>query len=418
MFILNEDQQKAKERLVEFIDGNDTKPIILTGSAGTGKTATINQVISQICELERLDGIVGNENERARKWYFTATTNKAKQAIQSGLPNQEVTTIHSLLGLRPYRGTLIRPKNAKDKIDNSRAVIIIDEASYIDEKLLEFINKHVPTQVKIIYIGDANQLTPVKSTNCPVFEQGYEMLKLTTLVRQTNAPKIGIICEEFKAFIESNGTIPFPIVRLSDEIMHLSSDSFNKLIEDVFITNNGLTLDNRVLAGTNALVNFHNTKLFGLANGRTELLPGDIVVSNNYVKGIKTDEEVLIINKVPYITSIPDCNGTRFTVESMTASVDVYVPDNQKKATAVLESILDAEDSIHASEANELYAAKADLRPMYSCTVHKSQGSTFKNVYIDLSSLAYVKDKVALARLLYVSFSRASEKIYLTGDIT
>lgn len=417
MIILNEDQQKAKERLVEFIDGNDTKPIILTGSAGTGKTATITQVISQIKELERLDGIVGDENERARKWFFTATTNKAKQAIQTGLPNQEVNTIHSLLGLRPYRGNLIRPKNAQDRIGNQRAVLIIDECSYIDAKLLEFINTYVPSKVKIIYIGDANQLTPVKSTTCPVFEQGYELIKLTTLVRQTNAPKIGAICEEFKAFIESNGTTPFPAVKLSDEIMHLSSADFNKKVEDVFITNEGLTLHNRVLAGTNAIVNHHNTNLFGLANGRTELLPGDIVVSNNYVKGIKTDEEVLITAKAPFTTSIPDCNGTTFTVETMQASVDVYVPDNQKKATAVLESILDAEDSIHASEANELYNAKADLRPMYACTVHKSQGSTFKNVYIDLSSLAYVRDKVALARLLYVSFSRASEKIYLTGDI-
>lgn len=417
MNTLNQEQKVAKDRLVSFLNSKTESRIILTGSGGTGKTFTISNVMKDIEKLDKLAGVIDSASPKYRPWYFTATTNKAKQAIQMCLPYQQVDTIHSLLSLRPFRGNLVKAKNFTNKLAFN-SILVIDECSYIDEKLLSFIDELVPKSVKIIYVGDANQLTPVKSTTCPVFHQGYEELKLTTLVRQTNAPLIGQISDEFKRFIESDGQIDFPKISLSNEISHMSSSDFDALIEKVFIHDEGLTLHNRVLAGTNAVVNKHNTHLFGLANGRTELVAGDTVVSNNFVKGIKTDEEVIILNKAPYLSSIDGCNGTTFTVQSMSQTTDVYVPDKPKKASKTVIDILDAEDSLDKTEALELYDAMADLRPMYASTIHKSQGSTFENVYIDLGSLSYVRDKVALARLLYVAISRASKHVYLTGDIS
>lgn len=415
--MLNSEQKIAKDRLVSYLNSTTENRIILTGGGGTGKSYTISQVKSDLDKLLKLSAVIDSTKVSNRHWFFSATTNKAKQAIQMYLPNQEVSTIHSLLGLRPFRGHLTKSKNFANGIPDS-SIIVIDEASYIDSKLLTFIDELVPKSVKVIYVGDANQLTPVKSTTCPVFHQGYEELKLTTLVRQTNAPLIGELSSEFKEYIESEGKLDFPKISLSNEISHMSSQDFNALIEKVFIQDNGLTLHNRVLAGTNAVVNKHNTHLFGLANGRTELVAGDTVVSNNYVKGIKTDEEVIILSKSPYLSSIANCNGTVFSIQSMTHSTDVYVPDSHKKASKAITDILDAPESLDKAEALELYTAMADLRPMYASTIHKSQGSTFENVYIDLSSLSYVRDKVALARLLYVAISRASKHVYLTGDIT
>lgn len=415
--MLNPEQKIAKDRLVSYLNNTTENRIILTGSGGTGKTFTISQVMSDINKLLKLTAVIDSTKVNHRSWYFSATTNKAKQAIQRCLPNQEVDTIHSLLGLRPFRGNLVKSKNFTSKLTPG-SILVIDEASYIDSKLLSFIDELVPKSVKVIYVGDANQLTPVKSTTCPVFHQGYEELKLTTLVRQTNAPLIGELSREFKDYIESNGQLDFPKISLSNEISHLSTSDFNALIEKVFIQDNGLTLHNRVLAGTNAVVNKHNSHLFGLANGRTELVAGDTVVSNNYVKGIKTDEEVIILSKSPYLSSIANCNGTVFSIQSMTHSTDVYVPDSHKMASKAITDILDAPESSDKTEALELYVAMADLRPMYASTIHKSQGSTFENVYIDLSSLSYVRDKIALARLLYVAISRASKHVYLTGDIS
>ena len=415
--MLNPEQKIAKDRLISFLNSKTENRIILTGGGGTGKSFTISTVRKDLEKLTKLSAVIDSTSAKQRQWHFTATTNKAKQAIQMYLPNQEVSTIHSLLGLRPFRGHLTKSKNFTSKLSPG-SILVIDEASYIDGKLLSFIDELVPKSVKVIYVGDANQLTPVKSTTCPVFHQGYEELKLTTLVRQTNAPLIGELSSEFKEYIESNGQLDFPKISLSNEISHMSSQDFNALIEKVFIHDNGLTLHNRVLAGTNAVVNKHNSHLFGLANGRTELVAGDTVVSNNYVKGIKTDEEVIILNKAPYLSSIDGCNGTIFTVQSMSQTTEVYVPDSHKMASKVITDILDAPESLDKTGALELYDAMADLRPMYASTIHKSQGSTFENVYIDLGSLSYVRDKIALARLLYVAISRASKHVYLTGDIT
>lgn len=415
--MLNTEQKIAKDRLISFLNSKTENRIILTGGGGTGKSFTISTVRKDLEKLTKLSAVIDSTSVKQRQWHFTATTNKAKQAIQMYLPNQEVHTIHSLLGLRPYRGTLVKSKNFNNPF-SFEDIMVIDEASYIDSKLLTFIDELVPKSVKVIYVGDANQLTPVKSTTCPVFHQGYEELKLTTLVRQTNAPLIGELSSEFKEYIESDGKLDFPKISLSNEISHMSSQDFNALIEKVFIQDNGLTLHNRVLAGTNAVVNKHNTHLFGLANGRTELVAGDTVVSNNYVKGIKTDEEVIILSKSPYLSSIANCNGTVFSIQSMTHSTDVYVPDSHKMASKAITDLLDAPESLDKAEALELYDSMADLRPMYASTIHKSQGSTFENVYIDLGSLSYVRDKVALARLLYVAISRASKHVYLTGDIT
>lgn len=417
MSTLNTEQKIAKDRLISYLNSTSENRIILTGSGGVGKTFTISQVMSDLNKLLRLSAVIDSTKVNYRPWYFSATTNKAKQAIQRCLPNQEVDTIHSLLGLRPFRGHLTKSKNFTSKLSPG-SILVIDEASYIDDKLLSFIDELVPKSVKVIYVGDANQLTPVKSTTCPVFHQGYEELKLTTLVRQTNAPLIGELSSEFKEYIESDGKLDFPKISLSNEISHMSSQDFNALIEKVFIQDNGLTLHNRVLAGTNAVVNKHNTHLFGLANGRTELVAGDTVVSNNFVKGIKTDEEVIILSKSPYLSSIANCNGTVFSIQSMTHSTDVYVPDSHKMAAKAITDLLDAPESLDKAEALELYDSMADLRPMYASTIHKSQGSTFENVYIDLSSLSYVRDKIALARLLYVAISRASKHVYLTGDIS
>ena len=58
-----------------------------------------------------------------------------------------------------------------------------------------------------------------------------------------------------------------------------------------------------------------------------------------------------------------------------------------------------------------------DLRPVFGCTIHKAQGSTFRRVYVDLGDLNRCRDIDQLRRLLYVAISRARLQVVLTGDI-
>jgi hypothetical protein len=63
----------------------------------------------------------------------------------------------------------------------------------------------------------------------------------------------------------------------------------------------------------------------------------------------------------------------------------------------------------------ELKNRYADLKYTYSTTIHKSQGSTFEYVFINMKSLenmTYI-DMEKLYRLLYVGITRTSNKVYL-----
>jgi hypothetical protein len=55
----------------------------------------------------------------------------------------------------------------------------------------------------------------------------------------------------------------------------------------------------------------------------------------------------------------------------------------------------------------------ADLRPGYCLTVHKSQGSTYNNVFIDVNDIVSNPDHEETLRCLYVAVSRASENVVI-----
>jgi hypothetical protein len=47
----------------------------------------------------------------------------------------------------------------------------------------------------------------------------------------------------------------------------------------------------------------------------------------------------------------------------------------------------------------------------YACTVHKSQGSTYDKVYVDLNDILTCKDDKMLRQLEYVAFSRTKNLV-------
>jgi ATP-dependent exoDNAse (exonuclease V) alpha subunit len=53
----------------------------------------------------------------------------------------------------------------------------------------------------------------------------------------------------------------------------------------------------------------------------------------------------------------------------------------------------------------------------YAKTVHKSQGSTHDDVYIDLGNISTCHNPNQAARMLYVAFSRARNRVFLFGQL-
>jgi hypothetical protein len=69
-----------------------------------------------------------------------------------------------------------------------------------------------------------------------------------------------------------------------------------------------------------------------------------------------------------------------------------------------------------SSPGEKHYQNYKDIRHSYAMTAHTAQGSTYENVFLDLSDLSQCRDWKLKRRLLYVACSRASKHLYLTGE--
>ena len=54
----------------------------------------------------------------------------------------------------------------------------------------------------------------------------------------------------------------------------------------------------------------------------------------------------------------------------------------------------------------------ADVAPLYCQTVHKSQGSTYQHVFVDIRDLLKNQNRVEGVRCLYTAVTRAAEGLY------
>ena len=136
-FKLTERQQDA------VINTLTNRVSIITGGPGTGKTTTIQVIVYVWKKLISSDLILG------------APTGRAAQRITDTIPDKDVQsgTVHKLTGMR------LLPPAAEP---GPKSLIVIDESSMINldmaEVLCEFASKAPST---ICFVGDADQLPPI-----------------------------------------------------------------------------------------------------------------------------------------------------------------------------------------------------------------------------------------------------------------
>lgn len=405
-------QELATEALNQFLMSSE-KYFVLLGAAGVGKTTLLNHVEKNFTHIKQMLQITGNDVDDF-SWVYTATTNKAVNSLRLATKHQS-ETIHSLLGLRLVADYQTGDfKLMPSKIFNRdiyKLVIVVDEASYIDYDLLNYIHNLTP-RCKVIFMGDKAQGTPVGLNHSPVFMQGYTTFNMTEVVRQkANNPLIQAL-NSFRDYILGTTDI-FPRLKLSSAITWLDKQAFNDALEKEFTDSTWHSSMSKIICRYNRTVNKYNKHIFTLANQRSEYMFGDIVLNNHAVEGIKTDQEVEIKKVYKNITKY-GVLGTEYLVDTGAKQYYVFMPN---KVSHIKKKREEAIANQETNVVKEIMNNWVDLRPTYACTVNKSQGSTFDRVYVDLNDFKGMKDKVALARSLYVAFSRAKEQIILTGDI-
>jgi exodeoxyribonuclease-5 len=457
MINLNEDQQNAITQILKFIKTKESDFMCFLGCAGSGKSTTIQHLFEHL--------------PAGTKVCFTATTNKAVKVLRTMAAkknlNVECITIHSLLGLsmqfKDGKETLKSGgKSQFEKFD----LVVIDESSMINTELLGYIHRAVNRSgnTQVLFIGDSNQLPPVGEKMSPVFAINNKVV-LTKVVRQAQGNPILNLCTAIRTEID-NGTFNVPqIIPATNEagnigVHIMSGEAFEQWMPSAFSHEN--FNDNydkfRVVAWRNATVDrFNNiiqklrypdlTMPFAIGEPVTFSKPlhqvstkADFVSDTPLQQGwdailCSTESEGVIENVVkiePFELKPSDeqvakgFNFRPFVIDRYVVTVKLLDDDELVSCViagnkAQLKAMLDfVSNNARNGSGNfvwfDFYRLQkyfADLRPGYCLTVHKSQGSTYNNVFIDVNDIVSNPDHEETLRCLYVAVSRASENVVI-----
>lgn len=420
-YTLNQGQKEAADAFFAFLFDTNQKEFILSGPAGVGKTYWMGYIIDEImpryhenCEL------IGISPEY-ESVVMTATTNKAAEVLEhaTGRPTQ---TIHSFLNLSVYEdyetGKMKLNKNPRTWTVHERTIIFIDECSMIDGPLYQMIHEGT-LKCKIVYVGDHNQLAPVTEKLSPVYKQGSPMFTLTEQMR-TSVPELMALNQQLRDTVETG--IFKPIHEVPGFIEYLDDYAMQKMLNITFCNQ---TKESRVLAYTNSRVIEFNDYIRQMRELPKSFQPGEILVNNSAIKigrgkTLSVESEVTIkLNHGPDKVEIEE--GAMLDVERLTFVTHlgeifnrVPVPTDRAHFDAVVKYYRRTKNWDRYFYLKQTFP---DLRPRDAATVHKSQGSTYDSVFVDLGNISTCHQSDQTARMLYVAFSRARHKVYIFGNL-
>ena len=367
--------------------------MILTGGPGTGKT-TVVRALMRIFESMGFSIALCAPTGRAAKRLSEATSCEAK-------------TIHRLLemGYESDGGATFK-RDEFDLLDED--VIIVDEASMVDNMLMGALLKSIKTGARIIIIGDSDQLPSVGAGNVlrDIIESDrFATVCLTEIFRQAEE---SLIIRNAHAI--NKGRMPelsvkdndFFYLRRSDDrqiamtVTELCRDRLPKAYGD--IARNGLQVicaSRKGEAGTENLNIILQSALNPAHRAKREYKFREKVFrEGDRVMQTKNNYDVCWERTVDGKDGNGIFNGDIGTIISIEASEGYMeiVFDDRK----VLYDISMLDDIEHA----------------YAITVHKSQGSEYPIVVMPMCTAAYM---LHTRNLLYTAVTRAQKMVVLVG---
>ena len=175
-FELTAEQKQAENLIAHWFYHSERQTFVLTGYAGTGKTALLKDVVCRRLELV----------PDVSAAFVTPTGKAATVLIKKGIP---ACTVHRLIyqSIAEEQEIELNGKKVKiekltfrrrESIDKGIKLIVLDEASMVsDDVLFDILN----FGVKVLLCGDDSQLPPVEGFNTYLKEPD---MRLTQIVRQ------------------------------------------------------------------------------------------------------------------------------------------------------------------------------------------------------------------------------------------
>ena len=366
--------------------------LLLTGGPGTGKTTTLNAIIT-ILEL------------KGEKVLLAAPTGRAAKRM-SELTGKEAKTVHRLLQVEwNDQDRPVFAKNEKNLLECD--ALVIDELSMVDALLFESVLRALPLGCRLILVGDCDQLPSVGAGNVlgDLIATGmFPVVQLKEIFRQsmqslivTNAHRI--VAGQMPELRDRTRDFFFLPSRDAEQIASLivglcaerlpGSYGYSPLT-DIQVLSPGRKGE----LGSAAL----NKRLQAAVN------PPDPAKNEMQVNGIvfRAGDKVMQV-KNNYNLLWTKADGT--TGEGVfNGDVGVLLELDKQAATMTVQ--MDDRYILYTTEdAQELELA-------YAMTVHKSQGNEFQAVVIPMFPGPV---QLSYRNLLYTAITRAKSLLILVG---
>ncbi|MEA5441975.1 AAA family ATPase [Cyanobium gracile UHCC 0281] len=453
---LSDDQQSAVTAFAAWLSApSDGVPFVLEGYAGTGKTFLSMRFLAQA--------------ERAGLcWTVVAPTHKAVGVLRHHLalaglqPTWYPSTIHRLLRLKLKReGDRERCEETAQTalaLENL-GLVLVDEASMVDGSLLEITLRCAQAyRTRLVFVGDPAQLPPVGEEQSPVFAMGRAQRVALTQVVRHQGPVLRLAGGLRQGNLPCQRPPVLAPVRTATGRVSLLGRSDWLAAAQEGLRRSAAADDPdlaRILCYTNRslerLVPIARRALHGAMADQLPVLPGEVLITRTAVmapacrEGDAAAEEpdlLLGSNRELVVRDVrPErCDLAEFGVEAslgapvidtLTATVEAgeaqlnlrLLPPLGSGPRASLDGVMEGLRQ-QAREAGKkdgkpfwrryflVRDAFASLGPAAVLTVHRSQGSTFGEVFID-EDVFWPRDLQLRQRLVYVAVSRASQAVTL-----
>lgn len=417
---LNKEQQQSFMDVIKFINDPDQKFMNLSGSAGTGKTYFIAQVAKGILRHKE-------QGSPLHTVAVTATTNKAVAVIAEEIGDtlNEVETVYSFMNLRVsenYSTGTVKIIPTQTWQVHGGTLLIIDECSMVNTELFKWLHKGLDSTCKVLFVGDHNQLAPIKEELSPVYAQDYKQSLLTIPVRNIEQPALVALCEQMKQTVETG--IFTPIMEVPGVIDLIDGTQLKGILEREYSTEDPTR---RVLAYTNKRVIEYNTHIRELRGYSDPFVVGEIVTNNSSTSGrgknisLYTDQLVRIISVQDDEKDYNVIKG--YEIHTVTMEVEDIFTNQVYTIACFAETEDRAEVLKYYSSRNQwdrYFKIKSDfpdLRSVAASTVHKAQGSTYDSVIVDLNDIGRCTINSQTARMQYVALSRPKTRLYIRGQL-
>ncbi|MEL6344087.1 MAG: AAA family ATPase [Myxococcota bacterium] len=150
---LSADQQHARRQILDALSGGQTVSV-LVGPAGSGKTTLMRSLLADI--------------GHRRPVVLLCPTGKAAARL-AAVTGQRASTIHrALYGRVESDGAMLRFGDKRAPCPPG-GLVICDEASMVDQRLHDDLLAHLPDGAQLLYVGDREQLPPIRGDWGPDF---------------------------------------------------------------------------------------------------------------------------------------------------------------------------------------------------------------------------------------------------------